>query len=54
MAMLAELLQVPIEASWSFAVENTSITRMQISKSGRLTLLGFNDASHIAGLSAGE
>ncbi|MBA4179897.1 MAG: hypothetical protein C0506_04840 [Anaerolinea sp.] len=51
-AMLAELLHMPIESSWSFAVENTSLTRMQISKSGRLTLLGFNDASHIHGLAA--
>ncbi|MEP7214978.1 MAG: histidine phosphatase family protein [Anaerolineaceae bacterium] len=49
-AMLAEMLHMPIESSWSFAVENTSLTRMQISKSGRLTLLGFNDASHIHGL----
>ena len=51
-ALLAEMLQMPIESSWSFAVENTSLTRMQISKSGRLTLLGFNDASHIHGLQA--
>lgn len=50
MAMLAEFLQTPIEASWSFAVENASLTRMRISKSGRMTLLGFNDASHIHGL----
>lgn len=49
-AMLSELLSMPIEASWSFTVENTSLTRMQISKSGRLTLQGFNDASHIHGL----
>ena len=49
-AMLSEMLHMPIESSWSFAVENTSLTRMQISKSGRLTLLGFNDASHIHGL----
>jgi broad specificity phosphatase PhoE len=50
MAMLAELLQVPTESTWSFAVENTSLTRLQISKSGRMTLLSFNDASHIHGL----
>ncbi|MEP6872430.1 MAG: histidine phosphatase family protein [Anaerolineaceae bacterium] len=49
-AMLAEMLHMPIESSWSFAVENTSLTRLQISQSGRLTLLGFNDASHIHGL----
>ena len=49
-AMLSEMLHMPIESSWSFAVENTSLTRMEISKSGRLTLLGFNDASHIHGL----
>lgn len=46
-AMLSELLHMPIESSWSFTVENTSLTRMRISKSGRLTLQGFNDASHL-------
>lgn len=51
-AMLAELLQMPVESSWSFAVENTSVTRMQISKSGRLTLVGFNDAAHLQGVEA--
>jgi len=51
-AMLAELLGMPNEASWSFAVENTSITRMTFSSSGRVTLLGFNDAAHIEGLAS--
>lgn len=49
MAMLAELLAVPYESSWSFAVANTSITRMVFSKSGRMTLTGFNDHGHLEG-----
>ena len=47
MAMLAELLAVPYESTWSFAVANTSITRLMFSKSGRMTLVGFNDHAHI-------
>lgn len=50
MAMLAELLRVPHESTWSLAVANTSITRMVFSKSGRMTLTGFNDHAHIEGL----
>ncbi|KAA0237750.1 MAG: histidine phosphatase family protein [Dehalococcoidia bacterium] len=53
MAMLAEFLSLPIEATWSFACDNTSITRMQFSKSGRFTLLGYNDATHLQGLENG-
>jgi alpha-ribazole phosphatase/probable phosphoglycerate mutase len=52
MAMLAELLRVPHESSWSFAVANTSITRMTFSKSGRMTLTGFNDHAHLDGVDA--
>ncbi|MEO8540017.1 MAG: histidine phosphatase family protein [bacterium] len=48
MAMLAELLGLPHESTWSFAVSNTSITRLMFSKSGRMTLTGFNDHSHLA------
>lgn len=47
MAMLAELLAVPYESTWSFAVANTSITRLLFSKRGRMTLTGFNDHAHI-------
>lgn len=47
MAMLAELLSVPFESTWSFAVANTAITRMTFTKSGRMTLTGFNDHAHI-------
>lgn len=50
MAMMAELLGVPHESTWSFAVANTSITRLTFSKSGRMTLTGFNDHAHIEGL----
>jgi broad specificity phosphatase PhoE len=52
MAILAEFLQVPHESSWSFAVANTSITRMTFSKSGRMTLTGFNDYAHLEGEAA--
>ena len=52
MAMLAELLAIPYESSWSFAVANTSITRLAFSKSGRMTLTGFNDHAHLEGESA--
>ena len=47
MAMVAELLGVPHESTWSFAVANTSITRMTFSKSGRMTLTSFNDHAHL-------
>lgn len=50
MAMIAELLAVPYESTWSFAVANTSITRLTFSKSGRMTLTGFNDHAHIESL----
>lgn len=46
MALIAELLGVPEESSWSFAVNNTSISTLHFSKSGRFTLVGFNDDSH--------
>ena len=52
MAMLAELLGMPREATWSFAVANTSITRLQFGRSGRVTLTGFNDHAHTLGLVA--
>jgi broad specificity phosphatase PhoE len=46
MAMLAEFLRLPIEATWSFRCDNTSISRLHFSKSGRFTLLGYNDFAH--------
>lgn len=54
MALVAELLGMPEEATWSFAFDNCSITRLRFSKSGRFTLLGLNDAAHIHGLEARE
>lgn len=50
MALLAELLQVPTEASWAFAVENTSVSRIQIAESGRVIVLSVNEMSHVEGL----
>ena len=52
MGLMAELLGLPVEATWSFAFDNTSVTRLQFSKSGRVTVFGLNDVSHTEGLSA--
>lgn len=49
-ALLAELLGVPLERTWTFAVANTSITRLTIGRSGRVVLAGFNDTSHLEGV----
>ncbi len=49
-AMVAELLRLPLESTWSFQFDNTSITQLAFSKSGRLTVLSVNDAAHISGL----
>ena len=49
-ALVAELLQVPLESTWSFGVANTAITRLSFSRRGRVTLVGFNDHAHIEGL----
>lgn len=54
MAMLAELLAMPRESTWSFAVANTSITRLQFGRSGRVMLTGFNDHAHTLDLRAAE
>ena len=51
-AMVAELLQVPLESTWSFGLANTAITKLSFSRSGRVTLVGFNDHAHIEGLTA--
>jgi broad specificity phosphatase PhoE len=50
MAMLAELLGVPLAATWSFVVDNTSISELHFSRSGRFLLKSFNDAAHIEGI----
>ncbi len=54
MALIAELLGVPEASSWSFSVANTSLSTLHFSKSGRFTLVSFNDAAHIEGLPAAE
>ena len=53
-AMLAELLAMPLESTWSFQLTNSSISRLAFTKSGRLTVLSINDASHIEGLTTGS
>ncbi len=50
MALVAESLAMPEHATWSFAFENTSLTRLHVSNSGRVTVRSLNDASHIEGL----
>lgn len=52
MAMLAELLRMPRESTWSFAVANTSVTRLQFGRRGRVTLTGFNDHAHLQDIRA--
>ena len=54
MALIAELLGVPEESSWSFAVHNTSLSTLHFSKTGRFTLIGFNDDSHTKALASPE
>jgi broad specificity phosphatase PhoE len=54
MAMLAELMGMPRESTWSFAVANTSVTRLQFGRSGRVMLTGFNDHAHTLDLRAEE
>ncbi|MFN0148525.1 MAG: histidine phosphatase family protein [Dehalococcoidia bacterium] len=49
-AMLAELLGLTIEATWTFAFDNASLTRLHFSQSGRLTVRSINDATHTEGL----
>ena len=49
-AMLAELLGLTAEATWTFAFDNASLTRLHFSKSGRLTVRSMNDATHTEGL----
>ncbi len=51
MAMLAEFLAIPLELTWAFACDNTSITQLQFSKRDRFTLLSYNDFSHILDIS---
>ncbi|MGE5596836.1 MAG: histidine phosphatase family protein [Hyphomicrobiales bacterium] len=50
MALLAELLGIPLEQTWSFWFDNASLTTLRVSDSGRVTLLSLNDASHTMGL----
>ena len=50
MAMVAELLGIPTASSWSFVVDNASITRVDIGRGGRATLVTFNERSHLEGV----
>ncbi len=50
MGMLAELLGLASEATWSFALDNCSLTRLHISRRGRATVFCVNDTAHTQGL----
>jgi broad specificity phosphatase PhoE len=52
MALLAELLGVPEAATWSFALDNASLTRLHVGDGGRVNLRTMNDHSHTEGLTA--
>jgi broad specificity phosphatase PhoE len=53
MALMAELLRLPVESTWAFTFENASVTRLHVTRSGKLTVHGVNDASHLSGLGEG-
>lgn len=50
MALLAELLGMPLGQTWAFWLDNASLTTLRFSDSGRVVLMGCNDATHIAHL----
>jgi len=47
MALVAELLRMPIEATWSTHFDNCSLTRFVVSGSGRVTLTASNETGHL-------
>lgn len=52
MAMVAEALGLPVENTWAFSFENTSLSHLHVSKSGRVSVRFLNDATHIQGIEA--
>jgi len=50
MAMLAEVLGLPLERTWAFSIENTSLSRLLVTRTGHVTVQSLNDASHTQGL----
>lgn len=52
MALLAELLAMPLAHTWAFWLDNASLTTVRFSEAGRVVLLSCNDATHTAGLGA--
>ena len=50
MAMLAEVLGLPLERTWAFSIENTSVSRLLVTSKGHVTIQSLNDAAHIHGL----
>ena len=53
MALVAELLGLPVTSTWSFALDNCSLTRVHVSRRGRATVLCLNDTAHTRELSGG-
>ncbi len=53
MALVAELLRMPIEATWSTHFDNCSLTRFVVSGSGRVTLTASNETGHLEPAPAG-
>jgi broad specificity phosphatase PhoE len=50
MALMAELLGMPQSATWAFAFDNCSITRLYVGRSGRATVFSLNHTAHVQGL----
>ncbi len=50
MALVSELFGIPQERTWGFVVANTAVSRITVSRSGRVTLASFNDTSHLEGV----
>ncbi|HJP40669.1 MAG TPA: histidine phosphatase family protein [Dehalococcoidia bacterium] len=49
-AGIAELLGMPVETTWSFAMDNASITKLEVVQANRFVLSRLNDAAHLEGL----
>ncbi|MCC6388343.1 MAG: histidine phosphatase family protein [Dehalococcoidia bacterium] len=47
MALVAELLRMPLESTWATHFDNCSLTRFTVAKSGRVTLTASNETAHL-------
>lgn len=46
-ALVAELMRMPLDGTWSTHFDNCSLTRFTVSKSGRVTLTAMNETGHL-------